>query len=56
MGEAGFIQAVAMWSHCFARMLQHSWARRERLYNIACWEMKEYLYKWAVAVPPWGAN
>jgi hypothetical protein len=51
-GLANFTEAVGLWAHCFCRMLEKSWARRTRLYRIACWEMIEYLYKWAIRVQP----
>jgi hypothetical protein len=51
-GLASFTEAVGLWAHCFCRMLEKGWASRTRLYRIACWEMIEYLYKWAIRVQP----
>jgi hypothetical protein len=62
-GLAGFTEAVGLWAHIFCRMLEKSWATRRRipgmawankilLYQRACWEMIEYLYKWAIRVQP----
>lgn len=62
-GLAGFTEAVGLWAHIFCRMLEKpwathrrgpamAWANKLRLYHRACWEMQEYLYKWAVRVQP----
>lgn len=51
-GVAGFVEAVGLFVHIFRRMLKDGWAVNNILYNRACWEMKEYLYKWAIRINP----
>lgn len=59
-GRAGFIEAVGLWAHAFCRMLDKSWYTERATpkmweknmmhYHRACWQMQEYVYKWAVRV------
>ncbi|OIW26291.1 hypothetical protein CONLIGDRAFT_646470 [Coniochaeta ligniaria NRRL 30616] len=66
-GLAGFVEAVGLWAHILLRMLGKTWVATglsgaptlpwvsgKLLYRRACFEMYEYLYKWAVRVQPPG--
>lgn len=58
-GDAGFVEAVAMFTHCFVQMLEqgllaytkmkskNGLPKAPALYGRACWEMREYVWKWA---------
>jgi hypothetical protein len=54
-GVAGFTEAVGLFAQVFCRMLENGWPGNVILYHRACWEMKEYLMKWAVRMQPLAA-